>query len=93
MSALAPLEAFARRWRAAASPESLDQRSPICACATCAALIDEAPTTRHRVVPTRVLVRLHWKGFHGGDRARREIAAFFAGLRAQATPLCAEARA
>ena len=32
-------------------------------------------------------VRLHWKGIHGGDRAWREIAAFFAGLRAQARPL------
>jgi hypothetical protein len=38
-------------------------------------------------------VRLHWKGFHGGDRAWREIDTFFAGLRAQATPLAAEARA
>ena len=38
-------------------------------------------------------VRLHWQGFHGGDRAWHEIEAFFAGLRAQAQPLAPEARA
>lgn len=39
-------------------------------------------------------VRLHWQGFHGGDRAWQEIDAFFAELRAQArtpTGLRAEA--
>jgi hypothetical protein len=38
-------------------------------------------------------VRLHWRGIHGGDRAWRELDAFFAGLRAQARPLEPEARA
>ncbi len=38
-------------------------------------------------------VRLHWQGFHGGDRAWREIEGFFTGLRALARPLAAEARA
>jgi len=32
-------------------------------------------------------VRLHWKGFHGGDAAWREIEAFFADLRARARAL------
>jgi len=32
-------------------------------------------------------VRLHWRGFHGGDDAWREIEAFFTDLRARARPL------
>jgi hypothetical protein len=32
-------------------------------------------------------VRLHWRGFHGGDQAWREIDAFFARLRERACPL------
>jgi hypothetical protein len=32
-------------------------------------------------------VRLHWTGFHGGDRAWQEIAAWFSELRARARPI------
>jgi len=32
-------------------------------------------------------VRLHWRGFHGGDFAWREIEAFFSELRARARPI------
>jgi hypothetical protein len=32
-------------------------------------------------------VKLHWKGFHGGERAWSEIEAFFASLREKSRPL------
>jgi hypothetical protein len=32
-------------------------------------------------------VRIHWRGFHGGDRASQEIEGFFTTVRAQAQPV------
>jgi len=34
-------------------------------------------------------VRRTWRGFHGGEEARREIDAFFAGLRAKSEEIAA----